>query len=144
MVSWWFHYSRRDFKRLPPIESLSEYEKSWIAWWTKLQPNWRNMDDWPFPRAATTDDPWDDLLVRGKDGVFVIVMTLAWWSIEHTKMGVKLSQLDAAIADVSWVLFNLISTLSTRDSLPHISAGPSTGCSRVSRKVGPPNKCVCT
>ena len=70
-------------------------------------------------------------------------MTLAWWSIEHAKVGVELSQLNAAIADVSWVLVNLISVLSTKNSgarpLP-VSAETRKYHSQISRKVGPPRK----
>ena len=147
VVSWWFRHSRRDFNKLPPIESLCKYEESWIAWWAELQPDWRNTDDWPFPQGTSTDDSWDALLVGGKDSLFVVMMTLAWWSIEYKKVGVQLSQLDEAISDVSWVLFNLISVLSTEGSgasPPPILAKSLKLRSEVSRKVGPPNKRFCS
>jgi len=117
-VSWWFRSGRREFNKVPSITSLDTYQAHWIAWWTALQPKWRDVGSWPFPQDPSTDDPWDELLIGGKDGLFVVVMALAWWCIKHAAED-EPSQLKAAILDVSWVLSNLISALTTKDYPPN-------------------------
>jgi len=100
---------------------------------------------WPFPQGPPTDDLWDDLLVGGKDGLFVVVMTLAWWSIKYEDTEDEPSQLKAAILDVSWVLSNILSALKTKDytsrpASPPLQSPPPTYHSQATHKVGRPNK----
>ena len=132
-VGWWFRVGRRDFGRIPPITSLHTYEKLWIGWWSSLQPDWRE-GGWPLLRGSV-DGPWDELLVGGKDGLFVVMMTLSWWIMERAKDESGDSELEKAIADVLWVLFNLVSTLLVGDS-----EQPSPSSSAQPLKVGPPRK----
>ena len=158
-VGWWFCIGRRNFEKIPDIPSLQKYRELWVCWWTSLQPPWRCMTDWPLPRSSSTDGPWNDLLVGGKDGLFVVVMTLSWWINESANKGVGCSlQLKEAVADVSWVLSKFISALSTGDlelqppppSRRHLpptqeSTSPSLPmtpqhCSQPTMKVGPPKK----
>jgi hypothetical protein len=119
--------------------SLDAYQEFWIAWWTALQPKWRHVEIWPFPQASSTSSSWDDILIGGKDGFFIVIMALAWWSIERTKGNGGPTELENAISDVTWVLSNLASVLVARCSpsrLPPPSDRPSTR----SHKIGPPNK----
>ena len=128
-----------------------EYEGQWLAWWAALQPDWRDVTDWPFPQEFPTGGSWDKILIGGKDGIFIVMMTLSWWSIEQAKDEDESSQLDLAIEDVSWVLSNLNSVLSTGDSGPSLLP-PSASRSprdrkgkgklqpRVPTRVGLPNK----
>ena len=46
---------------------------------------------------------WGDLLVGGKDGLFIVIMSFGWWFIEDTKGkgNGRALQLKAAILDVS-------------------------------------------
>lgn len=140
-VGWWFRIGRRAFDKVPLIPSLNEYQRLWIAWWTALQPEWRVAGSWPFPQSSSADDPWEDLLIGGKDGLFVVVMTLAWWSIKFADADGDPSHLEAAISDVSWVLSNLISVLTTEDSAPSpVEPLPSERRFQTIPKVGRPNK----
>jgi len=152
-VGWWFRIGCRNFKKLPSIPSLPNYEKFWICWWSSLQPDWRCIGDWPL--ACDAGGTWDKLLIGGKDGLFIVVMTLAWWITEYTNSGGEDSELEEAIKDVSWVLSNLVSVLSTRDANrpsstlplpPHLTSPsvPASGGSKYRSqqvaKIGPPRK----
>lgn len=86
---------------LPSIGSISEYALQWKKWWKILQPTWRNTDSWPFDRSDV--HAWGVLASGGKDGWFVILMSLVWWAFAIT------SDQDRAIfisvcTDVRWVL----------------------------------------
>jgi len=102
------------------IASLPNYEELWIGWWTSLQPDWRNTGSWPLPRSPSADGSWDELLVGGKDGLFIVVMSLSWWIVECAKGEGESeeSELEEALADISWVLSNLVSVLSAGDTEP--------------------------
>ncbi|KAF9779708.1 hypothetical protein BJ322DRAFT_986375, partial [Thelephora terrestris] len=102
-VGWWLRIGRRSFDKSPPIKSLEKYTKLWICWWTSLQPDWRKTGRWPLPCRVPVHGGWDELLAGGKDGLFIVVMTLAWWSNAQAEMEGESHQLEAAIADVSWV-----------------------------------------
>ena len=117
-VGWWFRSGCRNFEKVPSIPSCLTYQKFWIAWWSSIQPAWRHAENWPLPRKLSVDGPWDNLLVRGKDGLFVVVMSLLWWIIEEAKGESEASELNEAIADVSWVLAKLVSVLSVRGTSP--------------------------
>ena len=108
-VGWWFCIGCCNFKKIPNILSLQKYRELWVCWWTSLQPPWRHMTNWPLPRSSSTDGPWNDLLIGGKDGLFVIIMTLSWWINKSANKGVGCSlQLKEAVADMSWVLSKFI------------------------------------
>jgi hypothetical protein len=91
--------------------------------------------------------PWDDILVGGKDGLFVVIMTLSWWILSGAQGEGSDSQLEEAVADVSWVLSNLVSVLSGRGRpAPSSSVSRSVSAGRSQRppllavKIGPPKK----
>ena len=71
------------------------------------------MEIWPFPQALSTSSSWDDILIGGKDGFFIVIMTLAWWSIERIKGNSGPTELKNMILDVTWVLSNFASVLVT-------------------------------
>jgi len=117
----------------------------WISWWTALQPEWRIAYDWPFPQHVSVDDSWDNLLIGGKDGLFIVIMSLGWWCIEDAKSegDGRASQLKAAISDVSWVLSHLVSAFSADELTFYPSSSPTRSSSpvpQVTKKVGRPNK----
>ena len=99
------------------------------------------MDAWPFPQSVPTDGLWDDILIGGKDGLFVVVLTLAWWSVELEKTEDVSSQLDAAILDVSWVLSNLVLALSIK--WPRSPSSVRSPSRLQGARVGPPPKRLC-
>ena len=112
-ISWWFQIGRRRFgeKNIPTIDSVEEFEASWIKWWTAGQPEWRDTEDWPFEMGDATGKDWCNLPDGGKDGIFVVIVSLAWWVCARGSSGGR--KLDEALTDVTWVLDGLISYLST-------------------------------
>lgn len=116
-VSHWFKQGRPlEFpNQLPTFKSLESFEKEWVAWWSAAQPEWRNTEDWPLHREDVDDPDWDELPNGGKDGLFLIVVTLGWWILVRDPS--KNSKLDDAIADVAWVVDKLITLLSAEASV---------------------------
>jgi hypothetical protein len=100
------------------------------------------MSKWPLPWRVPAGASWDELLARGKDGLFIIVMTLAWWSKKQAKTEDEYPHLDKAIADLSWVLSKLILVLSVDDfapsqstPTPRHSSPPMTSATAVKHKA---------
>jgi hypothetical protein len=110
-LGWWFRIGRRKYGRkcMPKITSIDEFKHQWIQWWTAAQPKWRNTEHWPFPQDKV-EDHWGGLSSGGKDGLFLVVMSLGWWV--HAQDSAMDITLDAAICDVSWVLKHLVTSLS--------------------------------
>ncbi|KAF9782889.1 hypothetical protein BJ322DRAFT_990424, partial [Thelephora terrestris] len=84
-VGWWFKQGRplELPSQLPIFKSLESFEKEWVRWWTAAQPDWRKTEDWPLPQEVPQEDvdkpDWDELPNGGKDGLFLIIVTLGWW-----------------------------------------------------------------
>ena len=145
-LSWWFKNGRplATPKSLPQIESIQDFEDNWVKWWLAIQPEWRKAG--LFVREeATGQRDWGDLPNGGKDGLFLVVVSLGWWI--HARDPSRDSQIDNAIADVAWVIDHLISLLSAdaTDSdgnlVPdtHAAHSPTPPRKRPrSLKIGPP------
>ena len=71
-----------------------------------------------------------------------MIMSLAWWSIEYARNGDDggASRFAAAISDVSWVLSNLVSVLSTDGSAFNPVSPPAESSTF---KIGRPSKRLC-
>ena len=110
-ISWWFQIGRRHFteKGLPKIKSIKEFELKWTQWWSAAQPLWRVTQDWPFEKGGIVDKDWGKLPIGGKDGIYLFVVSLAWWI--HARDPAEESRVDEAIGDVSWVLENFLHRL---------------------------------
>lgn len=80
-----------------------------MAWWSDVQPEWRDTSDWPFSQDNVVEHNWGDLPDGGKDGLFLVVVSLGWWIL--TRNPSEGSRLDEAIKDVAWVINNLVSFL---------------------------------
>lgn len=110
-IAWWFKHGRRLAKKnIPSIKSVKDFEDEWIAWWSAIQPQWRSAEGWPFKQKDATGEDWGHLLDGGKDGLFLVVVSLGWWI--HAQVPSKESKVGDAIADVAWVVNNLVSCLS--------------------------------
>ena len=94
---------------MPTIASITSFEEHWVQWWSAAQPEWRDTERWPFLQDGTAGD-WGRLSSGGKDGLFLVVVSLGWWV--HARDPAADCKLDAAISDVSWVLEQLITSLS--------------------------------
>jgi hypothetical protein len=124
-ISRWFKHGRRFAgKNVPTVDSIERYEETWVQWWKAGQPRWRDTNNWPFERGDATGEDWGHLLDGGKDGLFLIVVSLACWVYAGSSS--EQSKLDEAIVDVTWVLDGLITRLSadatTSDTPPATSS----------------------
>ena len=97
----------RSPKNIPPIESVQLFEDEWVGWWSVIQPPWRDTEAWPFVQEGDAGKDWGDLAKGGKDGLFLVVVSLGWWI--HTRDPSKDSKVNDAIIDVTWVINNLVS-----------------------------------
>ena len=114
-----------------------------------LQPEWGHEGSWPLLRDSLASGPWDDILIGGKDGLFVMIMMLSWWILSGAQGEGSNSQLEEAVADISWVLLNLVSVLSSHGwPAPSSSVSQSVSARRsqcaplLAVKIGPPTKCA--
>ena len=82
-----------------------------MAWWSAAQPKWRDTSKWPFVQEDAGDGDWGDLADGGKDGLFLAVVSLGWWVLAQDAP--EDSKVNEAIEDVTWVIKNLVSLLST-------------------------------
>ena len=144
-MQWWFRVGRRLFgkKNIPRIESVQVFEEQWVKWWSAAQPQWRETQTWPFERVNAAGLDWGQLLNGGKDGLFLVVVSLGWWVHAHDPS--EDSELSEAIADVTWVLKSLVSYLAA-DAITGSESPPNTPSPTPRRKrhdsvkAGPPAK----
>ena len=140
----WFKWGRLyDRKHLPEIESVEIFEEQWLEWWSAAQPEWQETESWPFERVDATGHDWGKLPNGGKDGLFLVVVSLGWWI--HARVSSEHSALDDAIVDVTWVLDNLIHFLSIDITAGYESPSDTPSPTPQKRrshptKIGPPRK----
>jgi hypothetical protein len=91
---------------------MQDFEDLWVKWWTAAQPEWRQAKGWPFSQREALGEWGTKLSSGGKDGIFLVVMSLGWWA--HAPNRSMDSNLDAAIRDVAWVMGQLVTSLSAR------------------------------
>lgn len=109
----WFKNGRRlGEKSIPQIEDIDTFEETWVAWWLAAQPQWRQTRGRSYERTDTAERDWGHLLDGGKDGIFLAVISLGWWVQARARYPPMNSKIDTAIADVTWVLDNVVSALS--------------------------------
>ena len=98
------------------------------------------MQGWPLSQGSSTLGSWDEIIVGGKDGLFVVVVSLSWWILKRAEGEDEdedgNSQLGEAVQDVRWVLENLASVLAAED---HGLQTPSGRCSPSSAENGCPS-----
>jgi len=92
------------------IADTAAYAEAWMGWWTDCQPAGRAMASWPFARELFSSTQWGRLLNGGKNGIFLFIMALSWWA---KSLGLAGSSPDliGAVADVEWVLHQLLDAL---------------------------------
>ena len=79
--------------------------------WHGGRPKWCDTSEWPFVQEDAGDGDWGDLADGGKDGLFLAVVSLGWWVLAQDAP--KDLKVNEAIEDVTWVIKNLVSLLST-------------------------------
>lgn len=64
----------------PPLYH-DKYGATCIAWWMHIQPAWRKSEgDLPHAIYACDDGDWGALRKSGKNGVFMVLLSVAWWA----------------------------------------------------------------
>ena len=103
-VSKWMAARSYRLDRIPFISDVGSYYTKWTMWWTSCQPAWRQNSGWPLPRIGPSAANWSIKFgARGQNGLFLIVMSTAWWasSVQSEEDRVKF---DEAVEDVRWVI----------------------------------------
>ena len=88
---------------IPCVTDVATYQKLWIDWWTACQPPSRWGKGWPLPKEQVEKAAWGKLSARGKNGLFLVVMSTTWWaaslkSADHRRVFAE------AVDDIRWVV----------------------------------------
>ncbi|PPR06473.1 hypothetical protein CVT24_002573 [Panaeolus cyanescens] len=73
---------RHKHKKTEPMDvNSSIFGDQLKAWWTCLQPKWRQVPgpDGLLSRAVPSDEDWVSLARGGNNGIFLVVLALSWW-----------------------------------------------------------------
>lgn len=106
-VAEWMKWGRK-LNKPPAITDISQFSQSWWGWWQGLQPAWRLRDSSNRPLISSmVGDHWGGLVRPGKNGLLLVLLTLAWWKNVCTEL--TLFEWEAAVADVSWVVSQMAS-----------------------------------
>ncbi|TDL14296.1 hypothetical protein BD410DRAFT_706153, partial [Rickenella mellea] len=68
---------------VPEIVDVADFAMHWRKWWTLLQPADRvpsTPAGWPLLRPTTANIDWSRTRRGGRNGLFVVMLTLIWWS----------------------------------------------------------------
>lgn len=128
----WFQYGRRSWEKMPHIAQtdIERYSEDWWKWWCKLQPSFRGEDPRAMSRVAPVDVDvdWSQLLKGGPNGIFIVLITLGWWSLGVRSANGDINDCFRALADVQWVLEQLQASFNSAAKRPREmnSAGRST------------------
>ena len=95
---------RRDFQKPPNITDVKAYDEQWWLWWDALQPEWRTVGTLHFHRSPTGS--FDTLIRPGKNGMFLVLLSLCWWA-DALDTPTEDSSWRGAMNDVLWVLSQL-------------------------------------
>ena len=74
------------------------------------QPSWRQGKAWPLPKEQGENAKWGKLAARGRNGIFIIVMSTTWWA-DSLKPTDPRGTFDEAMDDIRWVIERIIESL---------------------------------
>jgi len=101
----------RKYSILPKIKDIGQYKLSWQSWWQVLQPEWRKLQgSATLVDASLEGEQWEALRRGGPNGVFMVVLALAWWAAALGDMSDD-EELRDAIDDVAWVMKHMAGSL---------------------------------
>lgn len=127
-VGYWMQHLRRDLKKSPAIEDVAAFADAWWTWWIALQPDWRVTDADGHLLQEDAGD-WQRLRCPGKNGIFLILLSLLWWKQTGSEECVRWQQ---ATADVTWTLRTMVThfaSAAAADSPPNAAAAASSSTS---------------
>lgn len=102
--------ARVDKKDVAPDVQPEEYGKSFMKWWTELQPSWRKMDNGRLTKDTPDGEKWRGLMKGGTAGIYTVVVALSWW-IKALGTVAEGGEAFLAVRDVVWVLEQASGTL---------------------------------
>ncbi|KAI5823400.1 hypothetical protein K523DRAFT_255234 [Schizophyllum commune Tattone D] len=91
-------------KKIPIVLDVPSFEAEVWAWWSSIQPEWRQMDADGRPsedREAELDADWGLLGIHGQGGMLHAVAIACWWGVALE--GRTSRSWERFVADVTWV-----------------------------------------
>ncbi|EIW56912.1 uncharacterized protein TRAVEDRAFT_95995, partial [Trametes versicolor FP-101664 SS1] len=77
----WFQKHRR-YDAIPKIPKVAQYGALCQRWWSTLQPSGQPKNkNGKLSRKRLSEDAWSPLKHAGSNGLFLVLMVLAWWII---------------------------------------------------------------
>ena len=102
------HWINGERKSWPVIKGLPGFVLCWKKWWGSLQPATRlQPGKSTLTRTVNADEGWDELKKGSINGIFNIVISLAWWH-QALKTPAQHKAFLEMVDDVSWVLDQMI------------------------------------
>jgi hypothetical protein len=105
-VSEWIRRGRSTTWR-PVISSIPALEKSFEAWWTNLQPDWRKNDDGSIA-FTNIDGDWEILRKPGLNGILSAITCLFYWGCKVQGNQTRRARWATSVEDCILVLGNLV------------------------------------
>lgn len=102
-VSIWIRTWRYNDNHIPSVTNVEAFHQNWVHWWVACQPPWRQNQEWPLPKERVEDVSWGKLAARGKNGLFLVIMTTAWWATA-LRSDDQRHLFEAAVDDIHWVI----------------------------------------
>ncbi|KAH8115647.1 hypothetical protein DFH11DRAFT_1834535 [Phellopilus nigrolimitatus] len=128
----------RNYKKLPDVPPASKYSVDWEKWYRSLQPPGPRQEAgaFPLPQSDVHGD-WSKLRVGGANGVFILLITLAFWSV-GLQTPDDTDKYESAVGDVLWVLRSMLTGMQPGkrkvDDIDGADEGSMEGPSRHTRK----------
>ncbi|TFY76110.1 hypothetical protein EWM64_g7902 [Hericium alpestre] len=134
-VYYWQKRARK-FDCIPVIDSIESYGCAVIGWYESMQPNFRRGPGFHMWREGDASD-FDTLNASGVNGIFILIMTVAWWlysvnnldtSTDAERRTILHAEVMEFVEDISWMFtqihptapFTMPSTLSSDPSSPSV------------------------
>lgn len=116
-VGIWMKTQKRLPEKVPVVLDAKDYGSKWVQWWTKSQPQARDVRAWPLSKESISDASWWKFPAHGQNGLFLAVMAISWWA-PAVKLAGDVAYFEEAVDDLHWVIQELIRTRSSDDPLP--------------------------
>ena len=113
------------------------FSSQFLMWWRSLQPTWRLLGEFnqPLIRSETIpEDGWNDLCKGGKNGIFLVILCMAWWAdflVPAVDAFGASGTLTDMLDDLYWVMQKVVGKI--KGSTTHVKEiltlpGSTTGC----------------